>query len=106
MAKIFRYQHLRSLVPDVEPSIDIIREGEIAVNLYAGKERMFLKNTNNRIVRFITEEQIDAKIASGSSAHAEGSNTTASGSQSHAEGNNTVASGQFSHAEGHSRGLR
>jgi len=67
MAKAFRYQHLRSLVPDVEPSVDLIREGEIAVNLYAGKERMFLKNTDNQIVRFISESEVDAKIASGSS---------------------------------------
>lgn len=71
MAKAFRYQHLRSLVPDVEPSVDIIREGEIAVNLYAGKERMFLKNTNNQIVRFISEAEVDAKIASGSSGSVE-----------------------------------
>ena len=71
MAKAFRYQHLRSLVADVEPSVDVIREGEIAVNLYAGKERMFLKNTNNEIVRFITEAQVDAKIATGSSAPTE-----------------------------------
>lgn len=67
MAKAFRYQHLRSLVPDVEPSVGLIREGEIAVNLYAGKERLFLKNTDNQIVRFISEAEVDAKIASGSS---------------------------------------
>jgi hypothetical protein len=67
MATQFRYQHYRSLVPDVEPSVTELREGEIAVNLYAGKEKMFLKNTNNQIVRFVTEAQVDSKIASGSS---------------------------------------
>ena len=67
MATQFRYQHYRSLVADVEPSVSELREGEIAVNLYAGKEKMFLKNTNNEIVRFVTEAQVDAKIASGSS---------------------------------------
>ena len=67
MAQQFRYQHYRSLVADVEPSITELREGEIAVNLYAGKEKMFLKNTNNEIVRFVTESQVDAKIASGTS---------------------------------------
>ena len=79
MAKAFRYQHLRSIVPDVEPSTDVIREGEIAVNLYAGKERLFLKNTNNQIVRFITEDQVDAKIASGSTAPVEEKIQTLSG---------------------------
>lgn len=68
MATQFRYQHYRSIVPDVEPSTTELREGEIAVNLYAGKEKMFFKNTNNEIVRFVTESQVDAKIASGTSA--------------------------------------
>ena len=67
MAKTFRYQHLRSLVADKVPSAEEIREGEIAVNLAAGKEKMFLKNTDNVVIKFITEEQVDAKIASGSS---------------------------------------
>jgi hypothetical protein len=67
MAKAFRYQHFRSLVADKVPSAEEIREGEIAVNLAAGKEKMFLKNTDNVVIKFITEEQVDAKIASGSS---------------------------------------
>ena len=79
MAQQFRYQHYRSIVPDVEPSVSELREGEIAVNLYAGKEKLFLKNTNNQIVRFITESEIDAKIASGSSAPLEAKIQTLSG---------------------------
>ena len=63
MAKAFRYQHLRSLVPNVDPAPEQLREGEIAVNLAAGKEKMFLKNTDNAVVRFITEGQIDGKMA-------------------------------------------
>jgi hypothetical protein len=42
----------------------LIREGEIAVNLYAGNEKIFLKNTNNEIVRFISEAKVDEKIQS------------------------------------------
>lgn len=79
MAQQFRYQHYRSIVPDVEPSASELREGEIAVNLYAGKEKMFLKNTNNQIVRFVTESQVDEKIASGSSAPLEAKIQTLSG---------------------------
>lgn len=71
MATQFRYQHYRSLVDGAIPSTEELREGEIAVNLYAGKERLFLKNTNNEIVRFVTESQVDAKIASGTSAPTE-----------------------------------
>jgi hypothetical protein len=64
MEEQFRYQHYRCVVADIEPSTTELREGEIAVNLYAGKEKMFIKNTNNEIVRFIPEEQIDEKITS------------------------------------------
>ena len=62
MAKAFRYQHLRSLVPGTEPTAEQLREGEIAVNLAASKEKMFLKNTDNEIVEFISENEIDSKI--------------------------------------------
>ena len=67
MAKAFRYQHFRSLVPGTEPTAEQLREGEIAVNLAAGDEKMFFKNTDNIVVKFITEEQVDAKISSGGS---------------------------------------
>lgn len=67
MAKAFRYQHLRSLVPDTVPTAEQLREGEIAVNLAAGKEKMFLKNTSGQVITFITEQQVEAKIESGSS---------------------------------------
>ena len=40
-------------------------------------------------------------IASGQSAHAEGSHTTAEGIASHAEGNSTIASADSTHAEGY-----
>ncbi len=61
MAKAFRYQHLRSIVPNVAPSADELREGEIAVNLAPGVEKMFFKNAHNQVVKFITEDQVDTK---------------------------------------------
>ena len=64
MAKTFRYQHLRTNSPGSIPSSTEIREGEIAVNLAKGVEKLFLKNTNDEIIKFIPEAQIDAKIAS------------------------------------------
>ena len=66
MAKTFRYQHLRSTTSGSKPSTSVIREGEIAVNL--ADEKMFLKNTSGQIVDFISEKQVDAKIASQSGA--------------------------------------
>ena len=63
MAKTFRYQHLRTSTSGRVPSTSEIREGEIAVNIAADGEKLFLKNTNNQIVKFIPEAQIDAKIA-------------------------------------------
>lgn len=64
MAKTFRYQHLRSLNSGTKPSADIIREGEIAVNL--ADEKMFLKNVSGVVVDFISESQVNAKIAAAS----------------------------------------
>ena len=63
MSTYFRYQHLRTNNPGSEPSSEIIREGEIAVNLAKDNEKIFLKNTDDEIVKFIPEEQIDAKIS-------------------------------------------
>ena len=63
MAKTFRYQHLRTNNPGSEPSTELIREGEIAVNIAKDNEKLFLKNTDDEIVKFIPESQIDAKIA-------------------------------------------
>ena len=59
MEEQFRYQHYRCVVPDIKPSVTELREGEIAINLYAGKEKLFIKNTNNEIVSFLTENQVN-----------------------------------------------
>ncbi len=64
MEEQFRYQHYRCVVPDIEPSVTELKEGEIAINLYAGKEKLFIKNTNDEIARFLTEAQVDAKTQS------------------------------------------
>jgi len=45
-------------------------------------------------------ENSTSNVASGSSSHAEGTNTKATSLASHAEGNNTIAKGIYSHAEG------
>lgn len=62
MACEFRYQHIRNTNPGEAPSSSYIREGEIAVNIAADNERIYLKNTNNEIVEFISENEIDSKI--------------------------------------------
>lgn len=63
MEEQFRYQHYRCVVPDIEPSVTELKEGEIAINLYAGKEKLFIKNTNNEIVRFLTENQVNTIVS-------------------------------------------
>ena len=62
MAKIFRYSHLRSSVSGKTPSAEVLMTGEIAVNDYAGAEKLFIKNSTGVVIPFISESQIDAKI--------------------------------------------
>ena len=62
MAKTFRYTHLRSSVSGRTPSADALMAGEIAVNDYAGSEKLFIKNSEGVVIPFISESQINAKI--------------------------------------------
>ena len=62
MACEFRYQHIRNTNPGEAPSSSYIREGEIAVNIAADNERIFLKNTDNEVVSFIPEEEVNKRI--------------------------------------------
>ena len=62
MSKTFRYQHLRSTHASKKPSVSNLREGEIAVNIAAGNEYLYIKNANNEVIDFISEEQVDSKI--------------------------------------------
>jgi len=68
MAKTFRYQHLKTSTNGATPSSSVLKDAEIAVNIAAGGEKLFLKNSSGNVVKFITEDQIDAKIASGGGA--------------------------------------
>ena len=47
-----------------KPSADDITHGELAVGYAAGKEKLYLKNTDDQIASFISEEQVDSKIDS------------------------------------------
>lgn len=46
-----------------EPSESEHSYGEIAVNYHDGSEKIFVKNDNDEIASFATEEQIDTKLA-------------------------------------------
>ena len=60
----FRYQHIRSSVSGATPTPDKLMDGELGLNVAKDVEKIFLKNSNDEIVTFITEAQIDAKIES------------------------------------------
>ena len=60
----FRYQHIRSSVSGAAPTADKLMDGELGLNVAKDVEKIFLKNSNDEIVTFITEAQIDAKIES------------------------------------------
>lgn len=57
----FRYKHIQSTVEDRVPSS--LLDGEIAVNRFAGKEKLFLKNASGNVVSFSSDSAIDGKLA-------------------------------------------
>ena len=60
MAKKFRYQHI---VSNVENKVPVsLLDGEIAVNQYNGKERLFIKNSVGEIIPFIPEHTVSSLI--------------------------------------------
>lgn len=50
--KKFRYQHIYSVVEGKAPSADTILDAEIAVNAFAGDEKLFIKNSSGDVVDF------------------------------------------------------
>lgn len=102
------------------PTADQLDYGELAINYADGNETIAIKNSNNDIVSFKSQEYIDDKdlfirgrgvnsiitknnggnTATGNSSFAEGCSVIASGLGSHAEGGETKAQGAWSHAEG------
>lgn len=48
----------RSSVADSVPSTNVLEEGEIAVNLAEGKEKIFIKNSNQNVVTLIDRSEI------------------------------------------------
>jgi hypothetical protein len=75
MAKKFRYKHILSAVEDKQPSV--LFDGEIAVNKFAGKEKLFIKNSNSQMTAFISETQVDNKINNSTSGKTDASAFTA-----------------------------
>lgn len=57
----FRYKHIQSTVENREPSS--LLDGEIAVNRFAGKEKLFIKNSSGNVVSFSSDSAIDGKLA-------------------------------------------
>lgn len=55
-------QHYRSSVLGVTPNADVFENGEIAINDNAGNEMLFIKNSNNQIVNFRTQDYVDNAI--------------------------------------------
>lgn len=66
-----KYQHTLSVVEDKAPTANDIKLGEIAVNLFAGKEKMYVKNSSNNIVAFpvsYSKSEIDTAISANTTA--------------------------------------
>jgi hypothetical protein len=60
----FRYQHLVSSVQGHEPNPGELKYGEIAVNNYAGEEKLFIENTDGEVVSIGGGDKIDSFYAS------------------------------------------
>ena len=53
-----KLQHIHSSIADRQPTPQTLEVGEIAVNNAANKEFLSLKNTNNKVIRFSSDEQL------------------------------------------------
>ena len=53
-----KLQHIHSSIPDRQPTPQTLEVGEIAVNNAAEKEFISLKNTDNKVVRISSDEQM------------------------------------------------
>ena len=89
MAKKFRYRHISSAIENRQPQT--LFDGEIAVNKFAGKETLFIKNTNSEIVPFSSDSVIDGKLATKQNTLVSGANIKTINNQSLlGEGNITI----------------
>lgn len=57
-----RLLHKRSNVKDRIPTKDILDYGELAINYNAQSPKIYLKNSNNKIISFIDEENVKVLI--------------------------------------------
>ena len=76
--KKFRYKHILSNVEDKAPTSAQILDGEIAVNTFAGSEKMFIKNASGNIVSFSSDNAIGTMISDSISGKADTSAVTES----------------------------
>jgi hypothetical protein len=53
-----KLQHIHSSIPDKQPTPQTLEVGEIAVNNYKDQEFLSIKNSNDKVVRFSSDEQI------------------------------------------------
>jgi hypothetical protein len=53
-----KLQHIHSSIPDKQPTAASLEVGEIAVNNAANQEFLSIKNSNNEVKRFSSDEQI------------------------------------------------
>ena len=65
MAK-FRYQHINSSIEGKAPSVEQLKDAEIAINTFPGKEKLYIKNSaaEPEVVAFITENQVKTLVDS------------------------------------------
>lgn len=63
----FRYQHLKNS-GNTTPSSSVLKDGEIAVGYLKGNEKLFIKNTQNEVVAFITSGAVSTMIENASTA--------------------------------------
>ena len=53
-----KLQHIHSSVPDKQPTPSTLEVGEIAVNNFKDQEFLSIKNSDDKVVRFSSDEQI------------------------------------------------
>lgn len=67
MSEIRKVHHYHTKTPNNNPLATNMVDGEIAINMAAGSEKLFIKNTNEQIVEFLPVDKLQEKLTSGES---------------------------------------
>lgn len=65
MSEIRKVHHYHTKTPNNNPLATNMVDGEIAINMAADSEKLYIKNTNDEVVEFLPADKMQEKLVSG-----------------------------------------